>query len=474
MASGNDTKKCVLHVDSKVAYNEKGILLFNEKSLEKCKKAQTVYESRGSSKYKAVQLPMVPDGCSGYHVKCYSSYTSVSKQEISAAQPSHEHVDLNGIGGYSDETHPSSQSGTDVADRTLRSGTKASTSSVNTRTGVTKDALAVENAALLRKIHKIDFVAKEVRYHNSCRTELSDKAKSINKKKENEKKVFFGRDWCSRESTVRGPYQKVISYTLHGDAKNASIFNRYYSLLRDISLTAQRDYPGWIIRIYHDIPDGRGPAKEAHDQLCQVYCQFDHVDLCSVPLLIERIGNNTTPVDPASLQRLNPRMFRYLVMLDPNADVFISRDVDSLIWRREVDAVEEWLRSNYTFHVMRHHTSHQSAILAGMWGAKIWQRRDLIEGLMRALIVSGQQQIKFQDQLSLVDIVWSIAKYDVMAHDTYGCQHEQLVRLSSLKVRPFPTRRDGRYYVGGAGHDLYPDKCPEVCRPPDHKDWEYC
>ncbi|KAK4006350.1 hypothetical protein OUZ56_011504 [Daphnia magna] len=84
--------------------------------------------------YKTVQLPMVPDGCSGYHVKCYSSYTSVSKQEISAAQPSHEHVDLNGIGGYSDETHPSSQSGTDVADRTLRSGTKASTSSVNTRT----------------------------------------------------------------------------------------------------------------------------------------------------------------------------------------------------------------------------------------------------------------------------------------------------------------------------------------------------
>lgn len=65
MASGNDTKKCVLHVDSKVAYNGKGIQLFNEKSLEKCKKAQTVYESRGSSKYKAVQLPMVPDGCSG-------------------------------------------------------------------------------------------------------------------------------------------------------------------------------------------------------------------------------------------------------------------------------------------------------------------------------------------------------------------------------------------------------------------------
>ncbi|KAK4027693.1 uncharacterized protein LOC116927338 [Daphnia magna] len=284
-------------------------------------------------------------------------------------------------------------------------------------------------------------------------------------------KVF---DWCSRESTIRGPNQKIISYALYGDAQNASIFNRYYSLLRNISLTAERDYPGWIIRIYHDIPDARGPAKEAHDQLCQVYCRFDHVDLCSVPLLIDRIGNNTTPMDPALLRGLNPRMFRYLVMLDPNADVFISRDVDSLIWRREVDAVEEWLRSNYTFHVMRDHMNHGSVILAGMWGAKIWQRRDLIEGLMRALIISGQQQVKSQDQFSLADIVWPIAKYDVMAHDTYGCQNERLIRLSPLKIHPFPTQRNGSYYVGGAGHELYPDKCPEVCRPSDHKDWEYC
>jgi hypothetical protein len=53
----------------------------------------------------------------------------------------------------------------------------------------------------------------------------------------------------------------------------------------------------------------------------------------------------------------------------------------------------------------------------GMWGAKIWQRRDLVEGLMRALVVSGQQQIKSQDQISLADIVWPIAKYDVVIID---------------------------------------------------------
>ena len=171
--------------------------------------------------------------------------------------------------------------------------------------------------------------------------------------------------WCSSESSIRGMHQKVITYTLYGNVHNASVANRYYSLLRNISLTADRDYPGWVVRIYHNIRDRGGPDREAHNQLCDVYCQFQNVDLCSVPLIIERIGNKTMPIDPGLLAGLNPKMLRYLVMLDPNTDVFISRDVDSIIWPREVDAVNEWLKSNYTFHVMRDHTLHGSIILAG-------------------------------------------------------------------------------------------------------------
>lgn len=172
--------------------------------------------------------------------------------------------------------------------------------------------------------------------------------------------------WCSPESSIRGMHQKVITYSLYGNVHNASVAKRYYSLMKNISLTAEKYYPGWVIRIYHNIHDQGGPEKEAHNHLCDVYCRFNHVDLCSVPLLVDRIGTNTTiPIDPALLSGLNPKMFRYLVMLDPNIDIFVSRDVDSLIWPREVDAVEEWLRSNYTFHVMRDHMYHGSIILAG-------------------------------------------------------------------------------------------------------------
>ena len=49
-----------------------------------------------------------------------------------------------------------------------------------------------------------------------------------------------------------------------------------------------------------------------------------------------------------------------------------------------------------------------------MWGAKLFQRRDLIEGLMRALMLPGQNQIGYQDQASLDKILWPVAKLDVV------------------------------------------------------------
>jgi hypothetical protein len=128
-------------------------------------------------------------------------------------------------------------------------------------------------------------------------------------------------------------------------------------------LTAEKQYPGYIIRIYHNVVNE--PESEGYRQLCNVYCRYPNVDLCSVPELADRIGNSTTPIDPVLIRGLNPRMYRYLVMLDPNVEVFISRDVDSLIYQREVDAVRQWLPTNYTFHLMRDHKGHGSIILAG-------------------------------------------------------------------------------------------------------------
>lgn len=61
-----------------------------------------------------------------------------------------------------------------------------------------------------------------------------------------------------------------------------------------------------------------------------------------------------------------------------------------------------------------------------------------------------------------------------MAHDSYHCKNEHIVKVSATSVFPFPTKRENRLYVGGAGSELYAEKCPVECRPKDHLDWEYC
>jgi hypothetical protein len=50
----------------------------------------------------------------------------------------------------------------------------------------------------------------------------------------------------------------------------------------------------------------------------------------------------------------------------------------------------------------------------GMLGVKLHQRRDLIEGLTRAMILAGQDQKKSTDQTLLDKIVWPSAQYDVV------------------------------------------------------------
>ena len=65
---------------------------------------------------------------------------------------------------------------------------------------ILKEAQILQDTVLLRKIQGIDFIAKEVRYHNSCRTEYYDKAKAIEKKRESENKTIFSRQKSIRKN----------------------------------------------------------------------------------------------------------------------------------------------------------------------------------------------------------------------------------------------------------------------------------
>ncbi|XP_059352637.1 uncharacterized protein LOC132088243 [Daphnia carinata] len=276
---------------------------------------------------------------------------------------------------------------------------------------------------------------------------------------------------CSLEADRRGFNQSVVSYTLFGQPdQDEHVRKRYFASIEAKAIRIKHYYPGWIMRVYHNLS-----RDDELRYLCPLRCNDGHpheVDLCHVDSI------RTKEITSALIQRLNPRMWRFLVMLDPMVDRFMSRDVDSEIIPREVAAVKQWLQSNYTFHVMRDHPSHGGFMLAGLWGAKNVQRRDLIQRLGRAMIWTSQNDDYQTDQNRLDFFVWPFATFDVMAHDAYFCNHWALKLAHVVPSFPFPTRRIGHNFTGLdvvrkdiADHIV---TCPYECRPVDHKDWLLC
>ena len=98
----------------------------------------------------------------------------------------------------------------------------------------------------------------------------------------------------------------------------------------------------------------------------------------------------------------------------------INRDIDSEIIDREVAAVQQWLNSNWTFHVMRDHPSHGGFMLAGLWGAKNYLRRTLIQGMGHSMVWTSQNDKYETDQRRLDLVVWPFATFDVVSCGKLG------------------------------------------------------
>ena len=88
-----------------------------------------------------------------------------------------------------------------------------------------------------------------------------------------------------------------------------------------------------------------------------------------------------------------PRNWRFLPTIDAQVSHFMSRDLDSLISKREVAAVEEWLQTRKSFHIMRDHPQHLAEIMAGMWGMKLGSMERFL--MATAFILASQDLILY-------------------------------------------------------------------------------
>lgn len=184
-----------------------------------------------------------------------------------------------------------------------------------------------------------------------------------------------------------GNGRKIIAFSLFGGS------SKYCETAVLNCIEQPAVYPGWTCRFYID---ASVPAN--------------------VRERIEQAGGEVLLVDDEMAGWPGP-MWRFAAYDDPDVSTLIFRDADSVISKREADAVQEWLESGASFHAMRDSGSHTELLLAGLWAVKrgaLPSLRSMIKHYLKKPVSSQ----RFADQYFLREYVWPYARNDVLQHDS--------------------------------------------------------
>lgn len=195
----------------------------------------------------------------------------------------------------------------------------------------------------------------------------------------------------------------IISYSLWGNNPKYTV-----GAIRNAELAA-KIYPGWISAFYvHD-----NVAAETINTLI-------HIKNTIVFLKHE------TPDWTGMFWR-----FRAGCLLD-KGDVCIFRDTDSRLNMREKYAVDEWLSSDKTFHIMRDHPYHNFPILGGMWGMKYKEGFEF-KSIMDQFTPTNEYGTDYK---FFAQKLYPLIGSDCIIHDPF------------FNKFPFPTERENYEFVG--------------------------
>jgi len=113
-------------------------------------------------------------------------------------------------------------------------------------------------------------------------------------------------------------------------------------------------YPSdYRMRLYFDVD----PSSSTRRRLCQLKCG---TELGRSRLFLCDVKKNPKYGDAGILY---PLIWRFLPVMDPQVELLLSRDLDSVISSRETSAFAEFMAENASFHVMRDHPNHGIHIL---------------------------------------------------------------------------------------------------------------
>ncbi|CAF1613641.1 unnamed protein product, partial [Didymodactylos carnosus] len=208
---------------------------------------------------------------------------------------------------------------------------------------------------------------------------------------------------CSERATRRGYHQNIIGVSAYISLiDSVELINSIWKYLLIYLEEVRLKYPKWIVRVYyHNINVSLADIKNIEN----LYKNVDFCDVQNIPVL-----GNIVNYMPGKIQR-------FLPLADKFVDYYMSRDIDSPIFDREVSAVNEWIASDKMFHIMRDHPQHDTAILGGLWGIKKFE--------IPCYNRKGDQQF-------LEKYIWPLIRTNSLQHDSFLCR-----RFPTAE--PFPT-----------------------------------
>lgn len=193
--------------------------------------------------------------------------------------------------------------------------------------------------------------------------------------------------------------KKVICFCLFGENK------KYTQGAIENSIIAKRIFPDWECRFYYDetVPQN----------------------------IIQELKNNSSNIIKKSKHKNYEGLFwRFEPSKEFDVDIWISRDVDSRLSYKEKLAVDEWLESDKTFHMMRDSANHDlMPIMAGLFGVN----NKLLRKKYVYLDFEPNHQDSYSrdgDQYMLQRNIWPIFKNDHLCHDFWAFNKPKTNNLS--------------------------------------------
>jgi hypothetical protein len=195
---------------------------------------------------------------------------------------------------------------------------------------------------------------------------------------------------------------KIISYSLWGNNPKYTI-----GAIRNAEMSPSI-YPGWTCRFYI--------CNDVDKSIIESLMKHDHVEV-----FIMGDGDGWANM-----------FWRFYSSFDDTVEYSIFRDTDSRLSLREKYAVDEWINSGKTFHIMRDHPFHNFPILGGMWGYRYNNKYQ-----MSSLIKNYNSKNQYGTD------------YEFLGHNLYPqIGEDKVVHDPFFDKKVFPEPRVGSEFVG--------------------------